>query len=295
MGYSLPTRRTHDDSHASPALQALLFRCFATQFLKAFNDNLYKDDDAALVVYEVYNDPETVTLFTESRRRCFILPFRPPSRGCSGQLADNALQGAASPDCASARSCAWARSVSTWRGAGGACNSCCRSAFKRSTAAFDRPCCCSCVFSAAAQSDLPCADQVAILASSHLEKGGGACRDRPWSRREPMSRSCSKDLSGPIGRSDAPNGRRAAFVLTEDRRFTVSRSPRRPGAGADRGDRLEPRVLTISSRSMEDRAGGSGTDDRDQLLSGASGAVAVFMPVPAARPRNTLAASAEVG
>lgn len=60
---------------------------FATQFLNAFNDNLYKTAMLLFVVYALYNDPETETLFSGIASAAFILPFVVIS-GISGQLAD---------------------------------------------------------------------------------------------------------------------------------------------------------------------------------------------------------------
>ncbi|MEQ8410712.1 MAG: MFS transporter [Erythrobacter sp.] len=60
---------------------------FATQFLNAFNDNLYKTTMLLFVVYAVYNDPATETLFSGIASAVFILPFVVIS-GISGQLAD---------------------------------------------------------------------------------------------------------------------------------------------------------------------------------------------------------------
>ncbi|QIQ86494.1 MFS transporter [Erythrobacter sp.] len=63
------------------------FPMFATQFLNAFNDNLYKTTMLLFVVYAVYNDPATETLFSGIASAVFILPFVVIS-GISGQLAD---------------------------------------------------------------------------------------------------------------------------------------------------------------------------------------------------------------
>jgi len=63
------------------------FPMFATQFLNAFNDNLYKTTMLLFVVYAVYNDPATETLFSGIASAVFILPFVIIS-GISGQLAD---------------------------------------------------------------------------------------------------------------------------------------------------------------------------------------------------------------
>lgn len=60
---------------------------FATQFLNAFNDNLYKTTMLLFVVYAVYADPEAELIFSGIATAVFILPFVTIS-GLAGQLAD---------------------------------------------------------------------------------------------------------------------------------------------------------------------------------------------------------------
>ncbi|MGP1352508.1 MAG: MFS transporter [Parasphingopyxis sp.] len=61
---------------------------FATQFLGAVNDNLFKFAMVILVVYNIYDDPDTETQFSALATGIFILPFFLFS-AVSGQLADN--------------------------------------------------------------------------------------------------------------------------------------------------------------------------------------------------------------
>lgn len=60
---------------------------FATQFLNAFNDNLYKNAMVLFVVYSVYNSEEAEAQFSAIASGVFILPFFILS-ALSGQLAD---------------------------------------------------------------------------------------------------------------------------------------------------------------------------------------------------------------
>jgi MFS family permease len=60
---------------------------FATQFLGAFNDNLFKNAVVLFVVYRVYNDQRAETWFSAIATGLFILPFVLLS-ALSGQLAD---------------------------------------------------------------------------------------------------------------------------------------------------------------------------------------------------------------
>ncbi|WP_420607002.1 MFS transporter [Novosphingopyxis sp.] len=60
---------------------------FATQNLGAFNDNLYKTAMVLFVVYGVFSDPETETLFSAVATGVFVLPFFLFS-ALSGQFAD---------------------------------------------------------------------------------------------------------------------------------------------------------------------------------------------------------------
>lgn len=60
---------------------------FVTQFLNAFNDNLYKTAMVMLVTYEIYADPTKEAVFNAVAAGVFILPFFLFS-ALSGQLAD---------------------------------------------------------------------------------------------------------------------------------------------------------------------------------------------------------------
>lgn len=60
---------------------------FVTQLLGAFNDNLFKNAMVLFVVYGVYNDEASETLFSAIATAVFILPFFLLS-ALSGQLAD---------------------------------------------------------------------------------------------------------------------------------------------------------------------------------------------------------------
>jgi MFS family permease len=60
---------------------------FGTQFLNAFNDNLYKTAMVMLVTYEIYADPTKEAVFNAVAGGVFILPFFLFS-ALSGQLAD---------------------------------------------------------------------------------------------------------------------------------------------------------------------------------------------------------------
>lgn len=60
---------------------------FATQFLGAFNDNLFKTAMVILVIYQIYSDPAKEASFTALAGGLFILPFFLFS-ALSGQLAD---------------------------------------------------------------------------------------------------------------------------------------------------------------------------------------------------------------
>jgi hypothetical protein len=61
---------------------------FATQFLGAFNDNLYKTAMVILVTYHIYSDPAKEASFNAIAGAIFILPFFLFS-ALSGQLADS--------------------------------------------------------------------------------------------------------------------------------------------------------------------------------------------------------------
>lgn len=61
---------------------------FTTQFLGAFNDNLFKNAMVLFAVYNVYSDPKQETWFSGVATGLFILPFFLLS-ATSGQLADS--------------------------------------------------------------------------------------------------------------------------------------------------------------------------------------------------------------
>lgn len=60
---------------------------FVTQFLNAFNDNLFKNAMVLFVVYQILNDEAAETWFSALTTAIFILPFLTLS-AVSGQLAD---------------------------------------------------------------------------------------------------------------------------------------------------------------------------------------------------------------
>ena len=60
---------------------------FATQFLNAFNDNLYKTAMVMLVTYQIYQDPTREAVFNAVAGGIFIIPFFLFS-ALAGQLAD---------------------------------------------------------------------------------------------------------------------------------------------------------------------------------------------------------------
>ena len=61
---------------------------FITQFLNAFNDNLFKSAMVILVIYTIYSDPAKEASFSAMAGALFILPFFLFS-ALSGQLADS--------------------------------------------------------------------------------------------------------------------------------------------------------------------------------------------------------------
>ena len=63
---------------------------FTTQFLGAFNDNLFKNAMVLFVVYSVYNSEEAEAQFSAIASGLFILPFFLFS-ALAGQLADAPL------------------------------------------------------------------------------------------------------------------------------------------------------------------------------------------------------------
>ncbi|HET9459039.1 MAG TPA: MFS transporter, partial [Sphingomicrobium sp.] len=60
---------------------------FITQFLGAFNDNLFRTAMVMLVIYGIYQDPEHEATFSAIAGGLFILPFFLLS-ALAGQLAD---------------------------------------------------------------------------------------------------------------------------------------------------------------------------------------------------------------
>src|SRR5215211_1619791 len=60
---------------------------FVTQFLGAFNDNLFRTAMVMLVIYGIYGDPEQEATFSAIAGGLFILPFFLLS-ALAGQLAD---------------------------------------------------------------------------------------------------------------------------------------------------------------------------------------------------------------
>src|SRR5688500_20336563 len=60
---------------------------FTTQFLGAFNDNLFRTSMVMLVIYGIYRDAEQEATFSAIAGGLFILPFFLMS-ALSGQLAD---------------------------------------------------------------------------------------------------------------------------------------------------------------------------------------------------------------
>jgi len=75
----------------TPSLRLLRQRnflpLFATQFLNAFNDNLYKTAMVMLVTYRIFEDPAKEGVFNAAAGAIFILPFFLFS-ALAGQLAD---------------------------------------------------------------------------------------------------------------------------------------------------------------------------------------------------------------
>ncbi|MET0241255.1 MAG: MFS transporter, partial [Sphingobium sp.] len=61
---------------------------FVTQFLGAFNDNLFKTSMVLFATYAVYRDPQQESNFNAAATGLFVLPFFLLS-ALSGQLADN--------------------------------------------------------------------------------------------------------------------------------------------------------------------------------------------------------------
>jgi len=93
LGYGRTGQRRHESNahsmHASVRLlaQRRFLPLFATQFLNAFNDNLYKTAMVILVTYGIYSDETREAQFNALAGGLFILPFLLLS-AVSGQLAD---------------------------------------------------------------------------------------------------------------------------------------------------------------------------------------------------------------
>ena len=94
LRYGPATRPRNDESAATrmtPSFRLLAERrflpLFATQFLGAFNDNLFKTAMVMLVTFTIYSDPAKEASFTAIAGGLFILPFFLLS-ALSGQLAD---------------------------------------------------------------------------------------------------------------------------------------------------------------------------------------------------------------
>ena len=92
----MPSPQDHGSDRASPLIQniAHLLRSrrfvplFATQFLGAFNDSLFKQAVVLFVTYQLYSNPAKEFQFSAIAQGLFILPFFLFS-ALSGQLADD--------------------------------------------------------------------------------------------------------------------------------------------------------------------------------------------------------------
>ena len=73
--------------HASRCARRRFLPLFVTQFLGAFNDNLFKNAMVLFVVYSLYNSEAAEAKFSAIASAVFILPFFLFS-ALSGQLAD---------------------------------------------------------------------------------------------------------------------------------------------------------------------------------------------------------------
>src|SRR6185503_10247030 len=88
--------RTHGTGRSTALIQNVthLLRArrflplFATQFLGAFNDSLFKQAVVLFVVYRLYSNPSKEFVFSAIAQGLFILPFFLFS-ALSGQLADD--------------------------------------------------------------------------------------------------------------------------------------------------------------------------------------------------------------
>jgi len=93
---AMPSAQDHGSDRAFPLIQniAHLLRSrrfvplFATQFLGAFNDSLFKQAVVLFVTYQLYSDPRKEFQFSAIAQGLFILPFFLFS-ALSGQLADD--------------------------------------------------------------------------------------------------------------------------------------------------------------------------------------------------------------
>jgi MFS family permease len=92
----MPCAQGHGSDHPSPLIQNIthLLRSrrfvplFATQFLGAFNDSLFKQAVVLFVTYQLYSNPAKEFQFSAIAQGLFILPFFLFS-ALSGQLADD--------------------------------------------------------------------------------------------------------------------------------------------------------------------------------------------------------------
>src|SRR5215210_1983148 len=92
----MPLRHPDDDARHDPLIQNVthLLRArrfaplFATQFLGAFNDSLFKQAVVLFVTYQLYSNPAKELQFSAIAQALFILPFFLFS-ALSGQLADD--------------------------------------------------------------------------------------------------------------------------------------------------------------------------------------------------------------
>jgi MFS family permease len=92
----MPSAQGHGSDHPSPLIQNIthLLRSrrfvplFATQFLGAFNDSLFKQAVVLFVTYQLYSNPVKENQFSAIAQALFILPFFLFS-ALSGQLADD--------------------------------------------------------------------------------------------------------------------------------------------------------------------------------------------------------------
>ena len=155
---------------ARPAGKRRFLPLFVTQFLGAFNDNLFKNAMVLFVTYHVYNSVEAETSFTALATGICILPFFLFS-ALAGQLADAHDKARIIRIVKSAEIAIMivgALGIFTCAPISASCWSRCSRLGVHST--FFGPI------------------KYAIL-PQHLQ-GRGAGRHRAWSRRGPISRSC---------------------------------------------------------------------------------------------------------